>query len=174
MSDADTSSGSAPTTKSPPGTGSVTDPRLLAGQLFNHTWRLLEQEGRTADDDAEMIHTAHASRYHWARVPDATPVNLLRGEWLISHVYAVLGRAEPATYHASRVLELCQRNGIGGFDLAFAHEGLARASAVAGEPGLAREHTDQALALASDITDDEDRELVLSDLETIPGQPRYW
>jgi len=25
-----------------------------------------------------------------------------------------------------------------------------------------------------DITDDEDRDLVLADLETIPGQPRYW
>jgi tetratricopeptide (TPR) repeat protein len=169
----DTSSGRA-TTKSPPGTGSVTDAQLLAAQLFNQTWRLLEQEGRTRDDDDQMIHTVHASRYHWGQVPAATPAHLARGEWLISRVYAALGRAEPALYHARRVLGLCQENGIGDFDLAFAYEALARASAVAGDTGRAREHTDQALAAAGNIADDEDRDLVLADLETIPGQPRYW
>jgi tetratricopeptide (TPR) repeat protein len=172
MADSDTS-GTA-TTKSPPGTGSVTDARLLAAQLFNQTWRLLEQEGRTRDDDDQMIHTAHASRYHWGQALTATPAHLARGEWLISRVYAVLGRAEPALYHARRVLDLCQDNGIGDFDLAFAYEALARASAVAGDAGRTREHTDQALAAAEDIADDEDRDLVLADLETIPGQPRYW
>jgi hypothetical protein len=173
MSESDTSSGTG-TTKSPPGTGSVTDARLLAAQLFNQTWRLLEQAGRTRDDDDQMIHTAHASRYHWGQVLTATPVHLARGEWLISRVYAVLGRAEPALHHARRVLDLCQENGIGDFDLAFAHEALARAGAGAGDAGLARRHTDQALAAAGDITDGEDRDLLLADLETIPGQPRYW
>ena len=59
-------------------------------------------------------------------------------------------------------------------DLAFAYEALARAHAVAGDAGQAREYTDQALAAADDIAEDEERELVLADLETIPGQPRYW
>jgi hypothetical protein len=60
------------------------------------------------------------------------------------------------------------------WDLAFAYEALARAQAVAGDAGLAREFTDRALAATEDIADDEDRDLVLADLETIPGQPRYW
>jgi hypothetical protein len=47
---ADASSGTA-TTKSPPGTGTVTDSRLLAAQLFNKTWQLMEQEGRTGDEN---------------------------------------------------------------------------------------------------------------------------
>jgi tetratricopeptide (TPR) repeat protein len=121
-----------------------------------------------------MIHTAHASRYHWGQVPTATPANLARGEWQISRVYTVLGRAEPALHHAARVLDVCQENGYGDFDLAFAYEALARAHAVAGDTTAAREYTDQALAAAEDITGAEDRELVLADLETIPGQPRYW
>jgi tetratricopeptide (TPR) repeat protein len=173
MSDLETSTMTA-TTKSPPGTGSVTDPRLLAAQLFNETWRLLELEQRTRADDDRMIHTAHASRYHWGQVPTATPAHLARGEWQISRVYAVLERAEPALYHARRVLDLCQDNGIGDFDLAFAYEALARAHAIAGDAALARDYTDQALAAAEDIADDEDRDIVLADLETIPGQPRYW
>ena len=163
-----------PTTKSPPGTGSVTDARLLAAQLFNETWRLLELENRSRDDDDRMIHMAHASRYHWGHAPGATPANLARGEWQISRVYAVLGRPEPALHHARRVLDICQENGIGDWDLAFAYEALARAHAVAGDAAQARHHTDQALAAAKDIAEDAERQLVLADLETIPHQPRYW
>lgn len=173
MSELDTQAGIA-TTKSTPGTGSVTDVKLLAAQLFNETWRLMEQEGRARQDDDRMIHTAHASRYHWGQVPAVTPAHLARGEWLISRVYAVLGRAEPALYHARRVLDLCQENGVGDWDLAFAYEALARAHATAGDTVKAREYTDQALAAAEDIGEDDERDLVLADLETIPGQPRYW
>ena len=163
-----------PTTKSPPGTGSVTDARLLAAQLFNETWRLLELENRSRDDDDRMIHAAHASRYHWGHAAGATPANLARGEWQISRVYAVLGRPEPALHHARRVLDICQENGIGDWDLAFAYEALARAHAVAGDAAQARHHTDQALTAAKGIAEDAERQLVLADLETIPHQPRYW
>jgi DNA-binding transcriptional MerR regulator len=166
--------GGQATAKSAPGAGSVSDQRLLAAQLFNETWRLMEQEERTRQDDDRMIHTAHASRYHWGQVPAATPAHLARGEWQISRVYTVLGRAEPALHHARRVVDLCQENGIGDWDLAFAYEALARAYAIAGNAEQAREYTDQALAAAEDIAEDEERELVLADLETIPGQPRYW
>jgi DNA-binding transcriptional MerR regulator len=166
---------SAPATaQSSPGTGTVTDERMLAAQLFNETWRLLEMEQRTREDDDRMIHMAHASRYHWGQVPTATPAHLARGEWQVSRVYAVLGRAEPALHHARRVLDLCTENKIGDWDLAFAYEALARAHAVAGDAEQARAATDQALAAAEDITEDEDRDLVYADLETIPGQPRYW
>jgi hypothetical protein len=64
-----------PATQSAPGTGGVTDVRLLAAQLFNETWRLLELPGRNRDDDERMIHTAHASRCHWGQVPGVTPAH---------------------------------------------------------------------------------------------------
>lgn len=157
-----------------PGTGSVSDERLLAAQLFNETWRLMERDDRTRVDDDRMIHAAHASRFHWGQVAGASAANLARGEWQISRVYAVLGRGEPAVHHAQRVLELCQENDIGDWDLAFAYEALARASAVAGDAEQARQYTDHALAAVKEVREEEDRELVLSDLETIPGQERYW
>ncbi len=164
---------STPTAKSPPGTGSVSDVMLLAKQLFNDVWRLMELEERTRDQDDEMLHIAHASRYHWSQVPTATPANMSRGEGMCSRVYSVLGQP-PALHHAHRMLQICQENGIGDWDLAFAYEALARAYAVAGDAELAREYTDQALAAAEDIVEDGEREIVLADLETIPGQPRYW
>jgi hypothetical protein len=119
-----------------------------------------------------MLHMAHASRHHWGQV--GKPENLGRGEWQCSRVYAVLGRAEPCLHHARRCLDICQENGITDWDLAFAYEALARGHAVAGDAEQARAFTQQALAAAEDITADDDRELVLSDLETIPGQQRFW
>jgi hypothetical protein len=162
--------GTEATNSSPPGTGTVTDERMLAAQLFNETWRLLEQAGRSQDEDDRMLHAAHASRYHWGQAADATPANLARGEWQVSRVYAVLGRAEPALYHARRVIEICQACGIGDWDLAFGYEALARASAVAGDKAATRAALTQALVAAEAIADDEDRQLLLADLATIPGQ----
>ncbi|MEV8098021.1 MerR family transcriptional regulator [Kitasatospora sp. NPDC085879] len=146
--------------------------RRLAVELFNGVWRLLEKEDRSVEEDDRMLHMAHASRHHWGQV--GQPVNLSRGEWQCSRVYSVLGRAEPALYHARRGLEICRAHGIGDWDLAFAHESVARALAVAGDREQARVWTEQALAAAEDIAEDEDRELVLTDLESIPHQPRFW
>ncbi len=147
--------------------------RRMGKALFNGTWALLEKENRTAAEDDTMLHMAHASRHHWGR-SGADGAHLARGEWQCARVYAVLGRGEPAVHHAQRVIDLCRENGVGDWDLAFGYEALARAHAVAGDPEAARACTEQALAAAEDITDDEDRELVLGDLETIPGQPRFW
>src|SRR5664279_814163 len=146
--------------------------RRLGVALFNATWELMEKDQRSRDEDDAMLHMAHASRHHWGQV--GTAAHRARGEWQCSRVYAVLGRAEPCLHHAQRVLDLCQEHGIRDWDLAFAYEALARAHAVAGDSAQARAYTEQALAAAENILESDDRELVLSDLESIPGQPRFW
>ena len=92
-----------------------------------------------------------------------------RSHWQCSRVYCVLGRAEPALYHARFVLDICERNSIGDWDLAFAYEALARAHAVAGDKEQSRRWLEQARQASVDIAEDDDRELLLSDLETIPA-----
>ncbi|HEX7172195.1 MAG TPA: hypothetical protein VF365_06265 [Candidatus Limnocylindria bacterium] len=139
--------------------------RQLAADLFNHVWTLLEMPERTPMQDDEMLHAAHASRHHWGAV--GTPHNLGRGEWQCSRVYAVLGRAEPALWHARRYLALCEEHGIGDWDVAFAHEAIARALSVAGDLEGSAAAVARARELAADILEDEDRELLLSDLATI-------
>ena len=146
--------------------------RRLAASLFNATWDLMEKEDRTPAEDDRMIHMTHASRYHWEQV--GTAANLARGEWQCSRVYAVLRRPEPCLHHAQRVLDICQENGIGDWDLAFAYEALARGSAVAGDVEAARMWTERALAAAEDIAEEQERAILLTDLETIPGQVRFW
>jgi hypothetical protein len=141
--------------------------RYWGRTLFNDTWRLMEKEDRTPDEDAQLIHQAHASAYHWLQV--GTPANFARSHWQCSRVYSVLGRAEPALYHARLVLDICQRNGIGDWDLGFAYEALARAYAVAGDQEQSRRWLEQAKLASVDIAEDDERELLLSDLETIPS-----
>ena len=136
--------------------------RKLAVDLFNHVWTLLEKPARTRAEDDEMLHAAHASRYHWGVVGE--PVNFSRGEWQCSRVYAVLGRAEPALFHAQRSLDLCLEHGIGDFDLAYAYEALARANRVAGNEDELRRNLEAARNAGEGIADAEDRDHFDEDL----------
>ena len=141
------------------------DHRQLGVDLFNGTWTLMEQADRTPDDDALMIHMAHASAYHWLQV--GTPENVARSHWQCSRMYTVLGRSEPAIYHAKLMLDVCEQNDIGDWDLAFAYEALARAYAVARNSAESARWLTKAQAASGDITDEEDRDLLLTDLATI-------
>lgn len=138
------------------------DERRLAAALFNRTWELLLKPERSIADDDEMIHTAHASRHHWGMI--GQPVNFARGEWQCSRVYSVLGRAEPALYHASRCLSLATENDLGAFDIGAANEAMARAYRVAGDPERVALHVAAADDAAALITDAEDRKILDDDL----------
>jgi hypothetical protein len=141
--------------------------RQLAVDLFNRVWQLLENTQRSAAETDEMIHAAHASRYHWSQV--GAPVNLARGEWQCSRVYAVLGRAEPALWHAQRCLQLVEgAPQAEDWDLPFAYEALARAHAEAGEPEDAARYRRLAQETGEGIADAEDRDLLLEALATLP------
>ena len=141
--------------------------RKVGVALFNYAWTFLEMDTRTPEQDIELVHVAHASAYHWMQV--GTPANRARSEWQCSRVYSVLGRPEPAIWHARKCLDICQREGIGDWDLGFAYESLARAHAVAGDKEEAAKWLEQAHNAAAEIAEDGDRELLLSDLETIPS-----
>lgn len=149
-------------------TGVMTEEQFhqkMAVDLFNRTWDLLDKPERTAEEDDELVHAGHASRYHWGKV--GTPVNLARGEQQLSHIYAVLKRAEPALFHGQRALEICQANGIADFDVAFAYEALARANAVAGNQTERDRYIELARAAAEGIAKEDDRKYLLSQLETV-------
>ena len=144
--------------------------RKMAAREFNLVWSLLEKKHRSADEEDRMIHAAHSSRYHWGIV--GKPIHRAIGEWQISHVYAVLKRPEPSRYHAQRCLEICRRNRIGDFPLAFAYEALARAAAVEGNSAARDRYLLRALKAGEGIRDREDRVQFFADLKTIPRTRR--
>lgn len=127
----------------------------------------MELPERTPEQDDELVHTAHASAYHWLQV--GTAANRARSEWQLSRVYVVLGRAEPALHHARRCLEICEASpeALEDWDLPYAHEALARAHGLAGAADAAGEHAQRARELGAAIADPEDREHLEADLATL-------
>lgn len=142
--------------------------RAVGAALFNHVWTLLEKQDRSQAETDEMIHAAHASRFHWSRADDAEVVHLARGEWQCSRVYAVLGRGEPALWHARRCLEINEAAGSADWDLASAYEAMARAHAIAGDAVAAADWKARATAALDEITDQDDRDQIEADLATLP------
>lgn len=139
--------------------------RKFAVACFNGTWDLLDKKDRTPVDNANMIHMAHASRYHWGQI--GAPLNFARGDWQISRVYAVLGQGENALNYAKSCLHLCIDFELGDFDLAFAYEAAARAFAVLGDAELTEEHLALAKEAGKAIAEEDDQNYFFSELETI-------
>ena len=137
-----------------------------AVNLFNFTWTLIDKPDRTPTDDDLMIHSAHASRYHWSMAGDV--VNYLRGDWQIAHVYTLLKLPERALHFAQLCLRQCEVKQIGDFDLALAYEAVARALACQGDFIEAERFSRLADAAGHHIAETDDRELFFSDLSKPP------
>ena len=141
--------------------------RRLGVELFNRTWALLDKKRRSPSEDDEMLHAAHASRYHWGRA--GGPLNVSIGEWQISRVYAVLGRPEPALFHGRRALEVARRGHLGRFYVAYGYEALARAAAVAGRVRDRDRWWKKARRTGESVRDADDRRMLFEDLASIRG-----
>ncbi len=141
--------------------------RKFAVDCFNQTWDLLDKKDRTKDQDLLMMHTAHASRYHWDQIGE--PLNFARGDWQLARVYAVLGFGVMAYKYAQSSLAWCEKEKLGDFDLAFAYEALARASSVSGDIAKVGGYIHLAKNAADTIEKEDDRNYFLSELKTIPG-----
>jgi len=139
--------------------------KKLAVDCFNRTWDLIDKKDRTKEEDRTMIHTAHASLYHWTKI--GTPLEFARGEWQISRVYSILGMGENALFHAGASLQLCLDNNIGGFDLAFGYEAMARGYKIIGDEENKEKNLKLALEAAEKIEDKGDREYTLSEIRSV-------
>jgi len=139
--------------------------KKLAAGCFNKTWDLIDKKDRTDKEDREMIHTAHASLYHWMQI--GTPLEFARGEWQVSRVYSILRMGQSALYHGEASLALCLDNGIGGFDLAFGYEAVARAYKTLGDEENKQKNIELALSAAEKVEDKGDRDYILSEIGSI-------
>lgn len=131
--------------------------RFFARRTNGHAWELLDQGRRTEDEEALMLAAAYASQYHWRHAGSAA--NWQRAEWLIARVHASLGQAAECLRHAQACRRLTQAHAdaMEDFDIAFDHEAMARALALAGEGDRARSELRLAETAGRAIADLEDR-----------------
>ena len=130
--------------------------RKTAIACFNKAWDLLDKKDRSADEDLQMLHEAHTSRYHWGQIGNAN--NFAVGDWQISHVYAALKEPTLALLFAKSSLDICQKNGLKDL-LPSAFEGMARAYATANDNAEARRYVELARKELELIDDEEDRKI---------------
>jgi len=140
----------------------------LAIEMNQQVWALLGQAERDEKANRRMEHFALASMYHWHQSGKFKPVNAQRGHWLLSRVYAVLGQGNDALDYARRCMGLTKELDLKGFDLAYAHEAMARSLAALGDKDDAMDFHSQALAAGEGIAAEADREYFASDLKAGP------
>lgn len=142
--------------------------RKLAIDANNSTWDILGLAPDQIDDAAaeEMTRRAYAAAYHWSRAADTSVVNEARADWLLAKVWLARGEGALALRHGSRCLAACERGSLVDFDLAYAHEVIARAEACLGNREAALRHRE--IARSVPIADADDRAQVVSDLDAGP------
>lgn len=135
----------------------------FAKQLNAKVWELLQKPDRSKSEDELMIHAAHASRYHWLSA--GTGLNHQRAEWLIAHVYTVLGFPESALRHAKRCLELTGEYSdlMKDYDRAYAQECMARAYALAGNLEEGKKYFAKAEQAGQAISKDGEKNIFMND-----------
>ena len=139
--------------------------RFFAAQCFNNAWTLIEKAVRTPDEDEQMLRLAQASMWHWTQREDCKDPNLSIGYWQLARVCALLKRADDARRYGE--LSLRYTSADEPFQLAYAHEALARAAKIAGDRAECGKHLERATKLAESIGEPDDRKLLLDDLATI-------
>lgn len=137
-------------------------------KLFNETWDYLDKTERTEEDIREMLHKTHGSLMRWRSAEK--PLNNERGEWQVSHVYAVLGYGDLALLFAKECLRICLEAGIGDFDLAFAYEAMARSYAAMGDVEQTELYKNKAVEACEGIANPKEKEYCLGEIHSIKAQ----
>ena len=138
----------------------------FAIELYNLVWDLLDRKERDRVQEELMIHAAHGSAFHWSQV--GQPENLQRSQWQLCRVYTIIGDKAQALHYARRCFEITQEQRMGDFDLAFALEAMARANALNGNRLESEQYYVLALKASDQITDEEDKDLFMAELEEGP------
>lgn len=140
----------------------IEDHKKLAIECFNKTWSYIDLKSRTTEEDLEMIHLAHSSRYHWGIA--GTELEKGRGEWQISRVYSIVNQGQSALLHAEAYLDICNKNNYQDWDISFAFEAMAYAYKVLENNELLELYKKKGLDSLKGIKDPNDREYAKSEL----------
>ena len=141
--------------------------KYFSAQCFNKTWDYLDMPERTAEQDEEMLRSAMASHWHWTQRKDYGPVSKSIANWQVSRVFATLGQADNAHRYGQRALDALEGQENLPFYQGYGYEALARAEAVAGDAAQMKSYLEKARHAAAEVSDDDSKQLLLSDIETI-------
>ena len=132
--------------------------KWFAIETNNATWDLLEKPDRSAEEDHELVHLAHASALHWKK-SGGDAANTARASCMVANAHAALGDGHAAIRHAEHCVAVTEANPdlLEDWDLAFAYDALARAHDAAGDSDRAAELKARARELGDRIANPGDK-----------------
>lgn len=139
--------------------------KYFSAENFNNAWDLINKSERTDEDNLAMLHSAIASLWHWSQREDVSAKKLSVGYWQVSRACNLIQQPDLARTHGLRSLKYAAS--LDPFYKAYAYETLARAEMLSGNRVIMLEYLNKARDLAQQVTDDEDKQLLLRDLESI-------
>jgi hypothetical protein len=142
------------------------DYRKIAVERYNHCWELLERDDRNRDEDVELLTSAFVSRYYWSLA--GGPEQWAVSDWMVSRAAADVGEGSLSLAFAIRASGAVQRFDAPDWLVASVAEGVARAYAALGSGAERDEWLNSAERLVEAIADQEDRELIASQLASVP------
>jgi hypothetical protein len=140
--------------------------RALAVAYFNAAWELIDSTARTPEQSREMLTTAFASRRHWVDA-GGTAENVVVADWQVAHAASLAGFADVAAAFSMSAYDAARAAGLPAWLLASTAEGRARAAAAAGNRAAFDRFAAEARGLLAQVADDEDRQLIESQLAAI-------
>jgi hypothetical protein len=137
----------------------------LARKTNGGVWGVLDKESPNMEELGLALEMAYASLYHWRQI--GKPINIARGEYMISRVFADMKMGEAALVHAERTLKLTEEaEEKADFDMGFAYEVLAKAYSVTGDKDNCKKFKDMAQSII-DTLGDEDKKISQGELDKI-------
>ena len=106
------------------------DHRQIAARCNNGAWDLIEREGLTSEEQAELVALAATARHHWCAVGGASEI--AHAELLFAWALARAGAGQAAMVAGQRALDGLAE--AADWEKAFAHGAMAAASLAAGAP----------------------------------------
>ncbi len=141
--------------------------KYFAAECFNRAWDFIDKTDRNSQEADRMLQLSLASLWHWTQREDCTPTTLSIGYWQVSRVFSLLRQAENARHYGELCLKEAQKEGVLPFYTGYAYEALARAELVAGKQSEMNAFLTQSNQVASTLTDPEEKDQMLKDLDTI-------
>lgn len=135
--------------------------RTFAPRFFNRTWELMDRGDLDGDERDEMLTSAFAQRAHWYAVGNER--NRAIADWQVSRAAVLAGYPNLARHFGDRSLREAQD--LDPFVAAFAHEAIARAAALVDDVATFEMHFNAARELATRVEDDDDRRVLIADLD---------
>jgi len=139
--------------------------KKMAVKTNGGVWSVLDMDSPSQEELGQALEMAHTSLYHWRQI--GKPINIARGEYMISRVYSHMGKGDDALFYAERTLKLTEdADDKADFDMGFAYEVLAKAYAAKGD----KENCKKYKAMAPEIIDtlgEEDMKISQGELDKV-------